>query len=153
MRRAASLGLALGLIGLVGSLLPVTFALEEFLGLGALFAVRGPMDPPADLIVVGISREAARALGETEELDTWSRAVHAQLVDRLTAAGVTAIAFDLMFAESREGPGDALFAEAIERAGNVLLLEQTEESSVVPLGADATGRLEIRVPPLPGLQV
>jgi adenylate cyclase len=140
------------LVGLVASLLPVTFALDEFLGLGALFTVRGPVETPADVIVVGISREAARALGETEELDTWSRALHAELVDKLRAAGVTAIAFDLMFAESRDGPGDARFAASIRGAGNVLLLEGTTDSGVVPLGGDSTGRLEIRVPPLPELQ-
>src|SRR5688572_17369985 len=123
-RRAAGLGLALGLLGLVASLLPVTFTLEEFLGLGALFTVRGPVEPPADVVVVGISRDAARALGETDELDTWSRGLHADLVDRLSAAGVTAIAFDLMFAEPRAGPGDGQLAESIARAGNVLLLEE-----------------------------
>ena len=152
VRRSTRLGLALGLLGLVASLLPVTFTLDEFLGLGALFTVRGPVEPPADVIVVGISREAARALGETEELDTWSRALHAELVDKLTAAGATAIAFDLMFAESRDGPGDARFAESIEGAGNVLLLEETIESVVVPLGGESTGRREVRVPPLPELQ-
>jgi adenylate cyclase len=152
VRRAAGLGLALGLLGLVVSLLPATFALDEFLGLGALFTVRGPVEAPADVIVVGISREAARALGETEELDTWSRALHAELVDKLTAAGVTAIAFDLMFAESRDELGDARFAESIAGAGNVLLLEEITDSGVVSLGGESTGRREIRVPPLPELQ-
>src|SRR5688500_2986479 len=151
-RRAAGLGLALGLIGLVASVLPVTFVLEEFLGLGALFTVRGPVEPPAEVVVVGISRDAARALGETEELDTWSRGLHAELVDRLTAAGVTAIAFDLMFAESRDGPGDGLFAAAIQRAGNVLLLEETADSVVVSLGGGSTALREVRTPPLPVLE-
>ena len=63
--------------------------LEEALGLGALFTVRGPVAPPADVVVIGISRESARALGQTTELDTWPRELHAQLVERLTAAGVT----------------------------------------------------------------
>jgi adenylate cyclase len=151
-RRATGLGLALGTLGLVASFLPATFALDELLGLGALFTVRGAVEPPADVVVVGISRDAARALGETEELDTWSRALHAQLVERLTAAGVSAIAFDLMFSEARDGAGDALFASAIKRAGNVLLLEETEDSGVVSLGEDSTGRLETRTPPLLSLE-
>ena len=83
--------------------------------------------PPREVVVVGISRDSARALGQTTELDTWPRDLHAQLVDRLTAAGASAIAFDLMFHEPRDGPGDALFAASIERAGNVLLLEETRE--------------------------
>ncbi len=152
VRRAAGLGLALGLLGVLASILPATFALDEFLGLGGLFAARGPLDPPADVLVVGISRDAARALGETEELDTWSRGLHAQLVDRLRTAGASAIAFDLMFSEAREGPGDALFASSLESAGNVLLLEETEDSGVVSLGGDSTGHLETRMPPLESLQ-
>ena len=39
--RAVKLGLALGLIGLIASLLPVAFVLDEVLGLGALFTARG----------------------------------------------------------------------------------------------------------------
>ncbi|HUQ50588.1 MAG TPA: adenylate/guanylate cyclase domain-containing protein [Gammaproteobacteria bacterium] len=141
----------MGLIGLVASLIPSTFELEEFLGLNVLFRLRGAVEPPAEVVIVGISREAARALGQTEELDTWPRELHAQLVDRLAAAGVTTIAFDLIFSEPREGPGDELFAKSIAKAGNVLLLEETSESSVVPLGGVSTGRLEIRTPPLPAL--
>lgn len=150
-RRALGLGVVLGLLGMVASVLPVTFQIEEFLGLGALFGIRGAEAPPPEVVVVGISRESALAVGETEELDTWSRGQHALLVDRLSAAGVTAIAFDLMFSEPRDGPGDAEFAESIARAGNVLLLEETSDSSVVPLGADSPARREIRTPPLAAL--
>ena len=129
-RHAVGLGLALGSMGLVASLLPLTLMLEEALGLGALFSARGAVAPPADVVVIGISRESAQALGQTSELDTWPRELHAQLVERLTAAGVTVIAFDLMFHEPREGPGDALLAASIERAGSVLLLEETGDSDV-----------------------
>jgi len=150
--RAAKLGLALGLIGLIASLLPVAFVLDEVLGLGALFIARGPIAPPPEVVVVGISRESARTLGQTTELDSWPRGLHAQLVDRLSAEGVGAIAFDLMFHEPRDGPGDGLFAAAVARAGNVLLLEETGDSDVIALGGASTGRLERRTPPLPLLK-
>lgn len=151
-RRAAGLGVGLGMLGLVASVLPVTFALEETLGLGLLFTLRGPVMPPADVVVVGISRDSARAVGQTAELDTWSRGLHAELVDRLAEAGVTAVAFDLLFHESRDEPGDRRFAESIERAANVLLLEDTEDSSEVSLGDEATAQIEVRTPPLPLLK-
>lgn len=151
-RRAGGLGVGLALTGLAASVLPVTFALEQTLGLGALFALRGPMKPPSEVVVVGISRESARAVGQTAELDTWSRSLHAQLVDRLRAAGATAVAFDLLFHESRDESGDRQFAEAIERAGNVVLLEDTDDSREVSVGNEAMAQIEVRTPPLAPLK-
>src|SRR5690349_17392429 len=116
LSRPTRLGIALGLLGLIASFLPVTFVLEEILGLGLLFAARGPVAAPKDVVVIGISRDAARAMQVSPELDTWSRDIHARLVERLTAAGATAIAFDLLFAEPREAAGDAHFSAAIAEA-------------------------------------
>jgi adenylate cyclase len=148
VRRAIGLGFALAAMGLVASLLPAMFMLEEALGLGALFAIRGPVAPPAEVVVIGISRESAQALGQTSELDTWPRELHARLVERLRAAGATAVAFDLLFTEAREGPGDALFRASIERAGNVLLLEETGDSDAISLGSGPAAWREQRTPPL-----
>lgn len=147
-RRALTLGLALGLGGLVLGFLPLTLALEEGLGLGLLFATRGPLPTPERVAVVGISRDAALAVGQTTEIDTWPRDLHALAVDNLTAAGASVIAFDLMFYEPRDpAEGDRRFAESIERAGNVLLVEGTRDERV-PLGSDLTGWVEVRIPPL-----
>jgi adenylate cyclase len=142
----------LALLGLAASVLPVTFALEETIGLGSLFTLRGPVAPPADVVIVGISRDSARAVGQTAELDTWSRSLHAALVDELAEAGATAVAFDLSFHEARDALGDRQFAEAIERAGNVLLLEDTDDSREVPLDGQTMAQIEVRTPPLPQLK-
>jgi len=150
-RRPLALGAVLGVLGVLVAAVPLAFRLEESLGLGLLFAVRGPLPPPAQVVVVGISRDAARAVNQTTELDTWPRDLHAQVLDRLVAEGASAIAFDLMFHERRPGPGDGLFASAIDRAGNVLLLEQTE-SDVVPLGGGLEAWRETHTPPLPELK-
>jgi adenylate cyclase len=144
------LGCVLGAAGLLTSWLPGTSPLEQALGLGFLFAVRGPLPSPTDVAVVGVSRDAARAVGQTTELDTWPRSLHADLLERLTAGGASAVAFDLTFNERRPGDGDALFADSIERAGNVVLLEWTE-SDVKPL-ARGQAWLETRKPPLPELK-
>ncbi len=150
-RRLFVLGAVLGTVGLLASLLPITSRLEETLGLGLLFTVRGPLTPSAQVAVVGVSRDAARAIGQTAELDTWPRDLHARLVDRLSAGGASAVAFDLTFHERRPGAGDELLAASIERAGNVVLLEWTD-SDVMPLGANAEAWVETRRPPLPELK-
>jgi len=150
LRRPLVLGCVLGVAGLLTSWLPWTSTLEQALGLGFLFAVRGPLPSPTDVVVVGVSRDAARAVGQTTELDTWPRSLHADLLERLTAGGASAVAFDLTFNERRPGDGDALFAGSIERAGNVVLLEWTE--SDVKLAGGGEAWLEVRKPPLPELQ-
>jgi adenylate cyclase len=149
--RSVVLGLGLGLFGAVVALLPWTLAVEEMAGLGGLFGVRGAWPAPADVVIVGISRDAARDVGRTTELDTWSRGLHADLVDELTAAGARLIVFDLRFDEPRDAEGDRRFAESIARAGNVLLLEWTREE-VVPLGGGRHAFSETYEPPLPELK-
>ena len=150
-RRPVALGVLLGIVGAVASMLPITFGLEESLGLKLLFAIRGPLPAPTEVVVVGVSRDAARAVGQTTELDTWPRDLHSELLERLVADGASAVAFDLMFQERREGPGDRLLATAIERAGNVVLLEWTG-SDVVALGSGSEGWVEKRTLPLPELK-
>lgn len=149
-RRPFAFGAVLGIVGLVISLLPGTFALEEGLGLGLLFTLRGPLPAPVEVAVVGISGQSAEVLGLSTELDTWSRREHAKLVDRLAADGASVVAFDLLFHEPRAGLGDELFAAAIERAGNVVLAERTE-SQVVTLRGGVQAWTETRRRPLPEL--
>lgn len=122
MRRAALLGLCIGAGGLVLSVLPAVLELDESIGLRLLFAARGPRSPPEQVVIVNISRDAAAGVGQTGETDEWPRALHAALIDSLKAAHAAAIAFDLMFDESRAD--DARLAEAMRRTGNVLLVER-----------------------------
>src|SRR6185436_16741312 len=53
----------------------------------------------------------------------WDRALHARLVDRLTAAGARVIVFDIVFTDPMtNNPGaDQQFAEAMKRSGRVIL--------------------------------
>jgi CHASE2 domain-containing sensor protein/nitrogen-specific signal transduction histidine kinase len=52
----------------------------------------------------------------------WSRRLHAQLIDRLAAAGPKAIVYDLLFAEPSPEPGaDQVLTASIRAAGNVYL--------------------------------
>ena len=54
--------IGIGLLGILGNFIPVLWDAEEDLGLHLLYLLRGPAEPPADVIVVAIDRESARAL-------------------------------------------------------------------------------------------
>ncbi len=141
--RAAGVGLGLGIIGVLLSLTPGVLDFDEYVGLGALFSLRGAVSPPSDVVVVSISQDSAAAVGQTNELDEWPRNLHAKLIDRLVSAGAAIIAFDVLFEESRDAEDDRLLGQAIRDARNVLLFERVaEEPSPI-------GMRERRVSPLP----
>ncbi len=144
-RARLALALALAIGGAVLTAVPPVLQLDETLGLGGLFALRGRIAPPENVVVVGISRDAAAALGQTSELDTWTRDLHAKLLGRLSSAGASAVAFDLVFDEVRDAPTDAEFADAIGAAGNVILVERTQVDSI----EGVAGVVEQRLQPLP----
>ena len=144
--RAAAVGLGLGIIGVLLSLTPGVLEFDENAGLGALFAMRGAVDSPADVVVISISLDSAAAVGQTNELDEWPRELHAKLIDRLALAGAAVIAFDVLFEESRPGDGDGRLAQAIREAHTVLLFERLAGEP------SAVGMRERRVLPLPELK-
>jgi adenylate cyclase len=127
--RIATLGAAVGLLGVVLSALPPILEVEEALGLGWLFTVRGPIAPPAEVAIISLSRDSADALEVSSDVDEWPRARHGDLIERLTRAGAAVIAFDIIFDAPRvaEPGGDARLAEAIATAGNVVLVERVRE--------------------------
>src|SRR5713101_4280048 len=92
----AILGLLIGTLGLLLSFLPFWLDLEEQVGLGLLFSLRGSRPAPDDVVVVSIDRVSADALGElpTDPVK-WPRSLHAQLTENLVRAGAKVIAFDV----------------------------------------------------------
>lgn len=101
----------------------VMAALGALNGLGrvdALIADRllaGSSRPaPQDIVIVGIDDASLAALGRWP----WPRAVHARLLDTLTAAQPRAVGLDLMFSEP-DAQGDPLLAAAMHRNGRVVL--------------------------------
>jgi adenylate cyclase len=134
----------LGLCGALLSIVPAVLRQDESLGLGLLFAARGDLMAPAEVVVVSISRDSAAGVGQTAELERWPRSLHAELLDSLTSAGAAAVAFDVFFEESRDD--DAQLAAAIARAGNVVLGERIVQDTVGDSSA-VTGLRESRVLP------
>ena len=69
------------------------------------------------IVVVTIDDQALRDVGRWP----WPRRYHAQLTDRLTAAGAKRIFFDILFETRSDAVDDKLLAEAIQRSGRVTL--------------------------------
>jgi EAL domain-containing protein (putative c-di-GMP-specific phosphodiesterase class I)/CHASE2 domain-containing sensor protein len=70
-----------------------------------------------DIVLVTIDNHALQEIGRWP----WPRRYHAQLIDRLTAAGAKHIAFDITFETQSDPTNDRLLADAIARSGRVTL--------------------------------
>lgn len=83
----------------------------------ALSLRRHPPDP--DVVIVAIDDRSLAEIGRWP----WSRAVHAALLEHLTAAGARVVALDLILHEAaRDNPlGDQVLAAAIAAHGRVVL--------------------------------
>ncbi len=71
---------------------------------------------PADVVIVAVDDASITALGRWP----WPRELHAQLLDRLRAAGARAVAFDILFTEP-DPRGDTMLAAAMERGPPTVL--------------------------------
>jgi adenylate cyclase len=86
----------------------------------ARFAIRGTQPVPDELVVVDIDSKTFVTL--QQRWASFPRSYHGQVIDRLTKAGVKAIAYDVQFTEPSEDPAeDNALIEAVGRAGNVIL--------------------------------
>ena len=95
------------------------------------------------ITIVGIDEASFAQIGKRWP---WPRDLHAQLVDRLAAAGAAVIAFDMIFAEASDPREDRALAEAIGRYGSVVIASDHayQETALI--------RQWIRVDPLPELR-
>ena len=123
---AVLLGLGCGVLGVAATLLPPVLELEESVGLQALFSFRGAVPAGDDVVVIGLGRDSAEALGLPADLTIVPRSLHAALLRRLTAAGVSVVAFDILFDQPRDDGNDPDLAQAIADAGNVVLLDRMQ---------------------------
>jgi adenylate cyclase len=171
MRRIVKASLiGLGVAGLGTLLAPTPWgaALEERVGLAALFRVRGPLEPPNDVAVVSLDRDSAERLRLPEQIREWPRSIHARLIERLVEAGASVIVFDLILSRPQDPSEDETLARAIADARRVVLFEALEslrrplgeadastpewlttERAVAPLPAFAQGAIGIAPFPLP----
>ena len=73
--KAVFMGLLTGVLGL--SLVPFALDLEENLGLGFLFKLRGPRKVPPEVIIITIDKASADNLNLPAEPAKWPRSLHA----------------------------------------------------------------------------
>jgi adenylate cyclase len=75
-----------------------------------------------ETVVVYLDDASHDRLGQPQNV-AWDRVLHAQLVDRLTAAGAKAITFDIVFSDANpaKATADQLFIESVRRSGRVVL--------------------------------
>ena len=147
-------GLAAGLLvavsGMVAGSIPGVLRLEEDIGLGALFHLRGPRPSPPEVVVVSLDKVSSDAFGLPNEPDKWPRTLHADLIDRLAASGARVIAFDVLFDDPDVAGEDRRLGAAIDAAGNVVLAAFLKKSAV---GGSRDGRYAVTaeriVPPIP----
>jgi adenylate cyclase len=153
--KAIAFGLIIGLLGVVASLLPVVEELDQRLGLGLLFNLRGPRTAPPEAVIVSMDRESAQRLDIQRDPVKWPRAAHAELLDVLKTGGAKFVAFDILFDEHRDPLDDEKFAAAIRKAGNVILCGCTLSEHILLHGnerkVEGSVMIETFLPPIPSL--
>ncbi len=132
--KAMFLGLFTGAIGVIVGVLPFGLSLEEDIGLGLLFKLRGQLGAPSDAVIVSIDKQSSEYLDLPDNPDKWPRSVHARLTENLSRAGARVIAFDVHFVEPRSPQEDGRLAEAIGSAHNCLLCEPMKTREIRPSG-------------------
>lgn len=101
-----------------------------------------PVDPR--ILLVTIDDQSLKKLGQWP----WPRSVHADLIDRLSAARPAGILFDVIFSEPGEAADDQRLADAVCKAGNVLLPTASSDApdeQLLPLLRCAKGMGQINV--------
>jgi CHASE2 domain-containing sensor protein/signal transduction histidine kinase len=82
----------------------------------------------SDIVIIGIDEDSVQQLGRWP----WPRVIHAKLLEKLTEAGVKAVALDIVLSEPDKQ--DSLLAEAIRANGKVVLPLGQKINEGVPVG-------------------
>ena len=129
----------MGALAGAGLVVGIGLALHIFrVGLGLIhwsydlpFAVRANIG--TDEAVLIYMDDASHAALQQPFNTAWSRALHEQLVRRLTKAGARAIVFDVVFADASPNPEvDRAFAAAMTNHGRVVLAADTVQAIFDP---------------------
>ncbi|HUQ23024.1 MAG TPA: adenylate/guanylate cyclase domain-containing protein [Gaiellaceae bacterium] len=126
----------------------------ELSSVDARFGLRGTQPTPEEFVVVEIDAATFIALQHTWP---FPRSLHARLIDKLSAGGARAIAYDVQFSEPTEVKEDNALIEAVARAGDVVLAatEVDDEGRGNVFGGADLGQFNTRaanalLPPDPG---
>jgi adenylate cyclase len=139
MRRrlgALVLGLIVSLAGIGAVAFRPGMEFEHGVGLHWLFAMRGPLEAPKDVVIVALDEQSAQRLGIPSRPRDWPRNLHAQLVRFLAQAGARIVVFDMTFeTPSAQASHDEELAAAILQAGNVVIASSMQREMIALAGA------------------
>lgn len=159
IRSIVFLGLVVGVFGGAAAVTPFGAALEEDIGLWWLFKVRGPIAPPAEVVIVNVDKsprelEAEVWLGEAHRQclrhahrpreRLWPRCLHADLIRALARRGAAVITYDLTFEDGGEPADNAALVQAMTETRRVVVFERL---NVEKLASGAVIR-ETLIPPI-----
>ncbi|HMB47053.1 MAG TPA: adenylate/guanylate cyclase domain-containing protein, partial [Afifellaceae bacterium] len=159
LKRWLSESIAVGVVtAFVVSLLcltPLVFRIENQYGLGLLYYLRGPVEPPEGAIIIAVDpktiawvrdivddrtdgagetacipERAHRDLSNIRGPGSLPRSVHGCLIGQLSAVGFPVIVFDILFSMEGIAEDDILLARAIEKHGATAILVGLERSIV-----------------------
>jgi len=151
LSKAITVGFLTGLLGL--GFIPLGLDLEESIGLGFLFKMRGPREAPSDVIIVTMDKDSADHLNLPSDPEKWPRSLHARLIENVVKKGGAVIAYDILFQEAHSLEEDLLFAEAIRSARRVVLCECLKKDTAPLINKWGTHagvlNIEQTVPPIP----
>jgi adenylate cyclase len=145
----------ISLAGAVFGLSAIGTSLNSNIGLSWLFKIRGPLEPPPNMAVVGINGRTPERLGLPRLPRDWPRTIHADLMKALIKRGAAAVVFDIHFFEPKNAQHDSVFAESIKNSNKVVLFEKLDGKRQ-PI-TDQTGKnigwvwVEATVPPMESL--
>lgn len=148
--RVAIISTIVVLSGLLLAVSPLGHWLEEEISLPWLFKWRGEIPAPQDVVVVSIDQETSRRLNLPNVPRKWPRDLHGRLVDKLHQHGASAVAFDIIFEETRNTDHNQRFAQALSRANNVVLFQYLKQE-MIDIGPQGTAVIEKLISPIPVL--
>ena len=86
-----------------------------------LHVLRSYNIPAPEAVIVYLDEKSHLDLKQPQNAP-WSRALHAQMIDRLTASGAKAIVMDIVFSDANpDKEVDQMLADAMHRSGRVIL--------------------------------
>ena len=149
------MGLATAALGVVSTVTPLGAEFEQNVGLKWLFLLRGPIAPPAEVLVAAIDDQTGAQLGLSNLPREWPRTIHASLVDHLSRHGAAAIVFDFDFQLAKQDQDDVAFATSVAHSERVVLAEKLlgKRQPLLDLAGRPTGSVWVEklAAPIPAL--
>ena len=139
------------LIGIFGAVLCLTkmgLYLEEEVGLSLLFKLRGPLQPPENVVIVSIDKSSSEILHLPDDPEKWPRSYYAELIKKLNQQNPALIAFNIHFGETRDSANDAMLASAMAERSNIILSNYLKQYSVPSSDRQQQFRYERLIDPI-----